>query len=520
MKIFNYICKFYFSFILIFTFNTPKIQSFLLFPLEYIQTKNNKIQNNNNIKTQEEIIQEIFYKNFITKIEIGTPPQIIPLFISINVDDTLQFTSINPPKIIKYKNEESYYYNFEEKKFYNESLSSSYKEGECKEISNFIYNYNEICYSKDKIKFNKKDTLLIKDIDISIVKNHDENIPGHIGLLYNNSFFEEKKSFMTSLKEENLIENYYYFLNFDEIIPLENIIKGNLYIGGLPHEIFPQKYFIENFQCINSYIYSYISPKWRLVTNKIYINDIYEQFQLSNSVITLSYEIYHIIGTAQFHYYIKFKFMDKFVEEKKCFLSNFSQKNYGKNNISFYYCEKSMLDILYEKINNIKFYSIQLEYTFELTKEELFYIKDNFIYLNILFSDYENTVWIMGQLFTSKYSFAFNVDQKQICFYKNIKINNSDIDNTISNKKYNNSVIIFFIICFLVFTFIGIMIGRKIFGWRRKIIANELIEELNYEYRIENNEIKHYIVESKYKSIENKDKDKYLLFEMKDKSSK
>ena len=176
-----------------------------------------------------------------------------------------------------------------------------------------------------------------------------------------------------------------------------------------------------------------------------------------------------------------------------------------------------MKDILYEKINNIKFYSMKLEFTFELTKEELFYIKDDYIYLNIFFSDVVNTCWIMGQIFTSKYNFVFNVDHKQICFYKSIFINNSD-DNNITNKNNNNLVVFLFLISFFIFTLLGIIIGRKIFGWRRKIIANEIIEELNYEYRIENNEIKNNSIKSKYKSIENKDK--YLLFEMKDKYSK
>ena len=419
-------------------------------------------------------------------------------------------------KISKVTEGQSYFYTFNEKEIYNKYLSSTYKEEECKEVSYFINHYNEICYSKDIINFNKNNNLLIKDFPIKIVNNYDEYFPGNIGLLYNNSFFEEIKSFITLLKAENIIENYYYFLNFDEIIPLKNIIKGQLYIGNLPHEIFPKKYFLENFQCSNSYIEPFIPPKWRIIIDKIYLNDKFEQFHLIDKSIILSYEIYHIIGTLEFHNKIKEMFMDQFIYEKQCYFSNFSQNIYGKNNISFYYCKKTMKNKLYENLNNIKFYSMKFEYAFQLDKEELFYIKDDYIYLNILFSEEENTYWTMGQIFTIKYNFAFETNQKQICLYK--KINNSNIkkDDNINSIKSQFLVIIIFIICILIFTWLGIIIGRKIFGWRRKLIANEIIEELNYEYRIENNEVKSNNIQSKYKTIGNKDKN--LFFEMKNKT--
>ena len=35
----------------------------------------------------------------------------------------------------------------------------------------------------------------------------------------------------------------------------------------------------------------------------------------------------------------------------------------------------------------------------------------------------------------------------------------------------------------LIFTIVGLVLGKKIFGWRRKIIANELTDELDYEYK-------------------------------------
>lgn len=505
------------SYAFILLFNIFKINTFLLFPLEYIPKKNYKFfnDNNNNLLTPELIMQQIFYKNLITKIEIGTPPITVNIFIKNN-DDQFYFASINPSQLSKVPKEDSDFYNFIEQDMYNESLSSSYKKEGCKEVSHMIYHYSEICYAKERLIFNNNNNNLIeKEIYIKLVKNEDENIPGYIGLLYNNSYFQETKSFITLLRGNNLINNYYYFISFDEINPLENKIKAQLIIGGLPHDIFPDKYSIDNYQYTNSYISSFIPAKWRISLDKICLNDNIDNHLITNKLITLSYDIYHIIGTYEIHNIIKNTFMNKLIEENKCFYSNFSQNIHGISNISFYYCKIITKNILYENLNNIKFYSMELDYTFELTKDELFYIKDDYIYLNIIFDENENIYWTLGQIFTTKYSFVFNTDQKQIGFYKNINIKNNNDNNDISNNNYNLQIIICFIVCILFFVCLGIFLGRKIFGWRRKIIANELIEELDYEYKIENNEIKHNVLESKYKSIGNKNKN--LFFEMKNK---
>jgi len=502
-----------FSLILILNFNNLIIQSFILFPLEYLPKGNYKIYKDTNIKSPEEIIQQIYYKNLITKIEIGTPPKVIPIFIKLN-ENKFYFTSFNPSKLSTESNKPSKFYNFNENELFNESLSSTYKENNCQAVSHLINQFSEICDSKDIIKFhNSYGNLIQKIFPIKIVKNLDEDIPGVIGLLFNNTNFKMNKSLITLLREENIIDSYYYFFNFEEIIPLESKIKGNLIIGGLPHEIFPEKYSLENFQYTNSYIAAFISSRWRLSVDKTYLNEDSKDYKITNNLLTLSYDIYHIIGTYEFHELIKNNFMDELVENQACFYSSFPQNIDGNSDLNFYYCKKSVKDTLYKNLNSIKFLSLSLDYTFELNKDELYYIKDDFIFLNILFSDLELTHWTMGQVFTTKYNFVFNTDQKTIGFYRNKSLNIKD-----SNDNNNNSyiVVICFFICILIFTFLGVYIGKKIFGWNRKIIKNELIEELDYEYKVDkNNNIEPNVKQSNYKSIGKNDKN--LYFEMKNK---
>ena len=189
--------------------------------------------------------------------------------------------------------------------------------------------------------------------------------------------------------------------------------------------------------------------------------------------------------------------MDELINEKKCFYSNFSQNLYNNYNLTFYYCNKSIKNILYEKIPYIKFASNELNYIFELTKEELFYEKGDYIYFMILFCEFEsNTYWITGQIFTSKYNFVFDANKKQIGFYKNSKNKEDKNDNKkekrSKNKRNNILIIIIIGLCIILFfTFIWLFLGKKIYGHRRKIIANELTDEIDYNYKInEDNNIK------------------------------
>ena len=59
-----------------------------------------------------------------------------------------------------------------------------------------------------------------------------------------------------------------------------------------------------------------------------------------------------------------------------------------------------------------------LNYTFEVTKDEIYKIDREYIYLNILF-DYGKNYWILGKPFSMKYPFVFNQDSRKIGLYKN-----------------------------------------------------------------------------------------------------
>ena len=76
---------------LILFISNNKIKSYLIFPLEYL---NYKYYNFKQFQIHEEIIQKIYYKNFVTKINLGTPLLNYLFFINSN-DENYYITSIN-----------------------------------------------------------------------------------------------------------------------------------------------------------------------------------------------------------------------------------------------------------------------------------------------------------------------------------------------------------------------------------------------------------------------------------------
>ena len=172
--------------------------------------------------------------------------------------------------------------------------------------------------------------------------------------------------------------------------------------------------------------------------------------------------------------------MKNFEISEKCFKDSIEQNNYYCDLI-FYFCDKNIKNELYDFLPFIKFISKDLNYTFEISKDELYKIEGDYIYLNILF-DYGKRYWILGKPFSLKYQFVFDPDSKKIGFYRN---RHQKID--VNNKRFYDKIIQIFLVILFSFclTFIGFYLGKKIYQIKRKIRANELDD--NYEYIYENN---------------------------------
>jgi hypothetical protein len=138
--------------------------------LEYLPDKNYQFIKDNNIKQNipEEIIQQIYYKNLITKLEIGTPLKAIPLLIETN-NEKFSLLSFNYSVQMNEKAKDLNFYKFSENDFYNESLSSTNINNTCEQSK--FYPYNEIYKSKDIINFKINNIYFKKNFHLNLLKN-------------------------------------------------------------------------------------------------------------------------------------------------------------------------------------------------------------------------------------------------------------------------------------------------------------------------------------------------------------
>jgi len=173
------------------------------------------------------------------------------------------------------------------------------------------------------------------------------------------------------------------------------------------------------------------------------------------------------------------------MDENKCFRGKFSQNLFSYDDLNYFYCDISVENILVDNLSGIKFYSKVFDYTFELTKDELYYKNGKYIYLTILYFDHLYNDWIVGQMFTSKYHFVFNTDSREIGFYKkvNIAINNENDGHNLLNggspTKIWTIIISISFVLLGIGIFIGIFIGIKFLKKSKNILVKELMNEVN-----------------------------------------
>ena len=121
------------------------------------------------------------------------------------------------------------------------------------------------------------------------------------------------------------------------------------------------------------------------------------------------------------------------------------------------------MDELSHKIPPLFFYSKDLQYTFEIIKNEILIEKGNFIFIKILFN--KNTTkankWTVGKQFIFKYKFIFNSYTGKIGFYNPYKRNR--LDNS-EKKDSKDKVYKLLIIIILI---IYLCVGPIIIAWNK-----------------------------------------------------
>ena len=401
-----------------------------------------------------------------TLIKIGTPSQEIPLRIK-----TFRYPlSINSVQMGQYKIIR-----------FNESNSSSFLSLSERPTYFGEHDFTQALKSKEIIRLNN-DSLILENFTflLGVLDNQYHRESGVLGLKIPEYDWRVKDvCFVKQLKERELIKKYNFFIKYNE-----SNYDGNLIIGGLPHEIEPEKFDKNKFDEFYAEIVS--SSLGLKVKEANYGNDLIDcEFN-----VELAIEENLIRGTKEMKEKLTEYFFKKYIDRKICQKSIFSYLD-NENN-EFFYCSK--------KLNLSEFKNIILsidnsELTIELTYNDLFYEYNNNYYFLMYFPTkyYSFTFFRLGKVLFKKYVLTFNHDNKMIGYYKSDNKKTKDNESISKDENKFNIKDYYFLIPWIIVIFLIIIVILLVIyiiyykPWKNRTKrANELLDD-NYSYEGINN---------------------------------
>ena len=350
---------------------------------------------------------------------------------------------------------------------YNTYLSSGYK---VKVLSSEYCECNQTFKINTNTEFNK---YLFSDFFIENYFCMNDSICSEVGINIKTSPKSIHQSFIFQLhkilnsSEQNFCFNY---LNLD-------IEEGIFTYGLMPHN-YSDKYKENNMISFYSQkdTFSLIFDTFTLNGAEYFKDD--EQYD--NKVkLEISFDKEGIIFDNYFFDVLEKIFFEPYLKKNICKIRNeqftfrliFCHDNgFGINDIN--------------KFPAINFVKYNMNFNITFTGEELFYYKDHKYFCKI-YCKYNNyKTFTIGRMLLKKYLTVFNIDKKQIYFYKN-EIKKEEVKEKSFLQKYGIIILVSVIVLIIIVYLFGILTGKIIFKKRKKI-ANELND--NYEYKVNNNE--------------------------------
>lgn len=472
----------YFLFLIILI---KEIYTYIVLPLQLLPKENYKAYYD--LDSQNDIMSKEVISSYFTELEIGTPRIKIPVLVKPKINDYV-ITSIHPMINATKDYSQKVLYDFsniflKNYNYYDENKSSTFSLKICqkrrpyeditdKPLAEQMCVSNETILLYENIEIKNK--IEEKDMYFELVRNTRDNIPGVIGLGYLDSNYQV--SFLSRLKNRNLIKNYVWFYDFSSW----DSSTGKVVIGSYPHEIYEDKYSENDILYTKNGEAKFIF--WDIIFDEIYVKN-KKDYNVTHQYAELDLESNLIVAPSEYRKYL-LSLLNELINNNKCTADSF--KGYNEiydylQNYTYFYCknEKDTKNKLYELITPIYFFSRDLNYTFELTTDQILREKGDYIYFNIVFDSYK---WILGKQIALKYQFIFNPDGRTIGFYPKLK------DPEEKKSSYLALKIIGIIILAIILVVLGVILGKYLYGIHKKKRANELNDD--YEYCPEENKNK------------------------------
>ena len=499
-------------FLLILTF-FQNINSLIVLPF-VINRYEPKIEGKVNVT---DFINQYLVQDMFTDIEIGSPPSKVTTLIT--PDDSLLSLSSNicKRKSLDYINDLS----IASKKGINlnsyglDITNNNYtnyvnNEGNLGIIKEFISLYNSTFLSGQPIDRGNGDNLNskvgIKDVSIPIKDKTLDNNEKVCGIFGIGSQKIDKKLdsmpfFIDFLKQNKIIDDYSWSFKF------YTRSEGRLIIGDLPHNYEDNKNFYNKnkFKPANSYSPSDNDHPWSFHFKEITFQSSSNETIYVGKWIKMIFvsNIGFIISEDKYKNLILEHYFKELIDKNICLLEKTNITKYTKKEIFFgtsgiyevFHCDK---DLNKEKkiFPKLSFVVPDLEYTFTFTFNDLFVELDDRYYFLVIFpEDIQHAaykVWYLGLPFYYPNRFVFNYDSKTIGIYdQNLKPgeesqnNNSDKEEG-SGTSWRVVIEIIVVILFILLVVAAFYFGKK-WNEQRKIRANELSDNYDYNASEENN---------------------------------
>ena len=315
-------------FFLILIIFIPNIVNFIILPIYYESPEENEFN---------------FINKIYTNISLGYPPQNLKVNLNLNESKFLiskELYNISNSFTTDMINENNFY----EKIKLVINLNSNV-------LNNYIYKKKEYY-----INYN------------FYITENKENI---FGLKLSNNCLLFNESFIYNLKRQNYLKENVFYFDFE----------NNLFIIGIqPYEFNKEKYNNINYFSVNTLDNDKTSIKF----DKIIIGN--NKYNLNNnSIIYFDVNYYGIKGTKEYYNYINKEYFNKYYKNNLC------KKEYDNNN------NENIIIICNKKINinnfpEISFISNHINNSLVLTKNDLFYKKNNKYYFLISYDIYQNFI--------------------------------------------------------------------------------------------------------------------------------
>ena len=430
--------------------------------------------------TNPTIINKLYDTNLVTTMNIGS--NYYPLKAFIDSQNNYFFIST------KCNIQKSFFVDYKVNFNYDRHKSFSFQNTSSFDLS--FSQESHACTAREEFeifKANKMETVK-ETINFILTEDTKEEIPNclHIGLLENKnkeSIFSEY-NLITQLKQKNHIKESGWFIIFNKLITNDNLLvsadellnlKGNLIIGDYPHNYEPKKFYESQFLKTYSKFENNIM-KWELKFNKIY-------YLYNNKEIKILGENSVGFDPSNFFIIVPENYFDSIYENyfKKYKDDNICNYDYLDEYITIY-CEKSDKFSLNEikKFPTLYLEHIELEYTFEISFQDLFIEKDGKFWLLLISdSEYRKDQWVLGNIFMRKYQLFFNLETKEIGFY-NPKLEKKEKKLAKDSSKTFLYVLLILALCIIVAGIVYFIKMKFYPSVIKKKRANELDDDFEY----------------------------------------